>query len=420
MSTVHFITHPEVEIDPSVPVPEWRLSAVGVERAARLLHRPWVRSVRTVFSSAEPKAMEVATMLAAELRLTPIIRADLGENDRSATGYLPKAEFEAMADAFFSRPDESVAGWERAVDAQGRIVRAVDGALSLARNGGDVAIVAHGGVGALLLCHLKQVPISRAEDQPGQGGGNVFSFDSETRRLVLGWRTDRGCVVRVHRQERTMAGLDGPRWGPASKATPKQLVVLCHGLGADGHDLIDLAPTWSHAVPDALFVSVDAPFPHESGFGRQWWSVEDRTLAVMEAGVRRAAGFLDAFIDAELARLGLPAEAYALMGFSQGAMTALFTGLRRATAPRAILAFSGALVAPETLAAELANRAPVLIVHGEADDVVPAHRSRDAETALRAANVPVEAVYVPRLGHGIDDTGLSMGALALQRGFAGG
>jgi phospholipase/carboxylesterase len=215
-----------------------------------------------------------------------------------------------------------------------------------------------------------------------------------------------------------MAELDGPRWGPASKATPKQLVVLCHGLGADGHDLIDLAPTWSHAVPDALFVSVDAPFQHESGFGRQWWSVADRTPAVMEAGVRRAAGYLDAFIDAELARLNLPTEAYALMGFSQGAMTVLFTGLRRTTAPRAILAFSGALIAPDRLAAELANRAPVLLVHGEADDVVPAQRSRDAELALQAAKIPVESAYVPRLGHGIDDTGLAMGALALQRGFA--
>jgi phospholipase/carboxylesterase len=106
------------------------------------------------------------------------------------------------------------------------------------------------------------------------------------------------------------------------------------------------------------------------------------------------------------------------MGFSQGAMTVLFTGLRRAAAPRAILAFSGALIAPETLTAELANRAPVLLVHGEADDVVPAFRSRDAETALRAAGVPVEAVYVPGLGHGIDDTGLAMGALTLQRSFA--
>ncbi|HSZ88528.1 MAG TPA: prolyl oligopeptidase family serine peptidase [Acetobacteraceae bacterium] len=217
-----------------------------------------------------------------------------------------------------------------------------------------------------------------------------------------------------------MAELDGPRWGPASKAAPKQLVVLCHGLGADGHDLIDLAPTWGHALPDALFVSVDAPFEHESGFGRQWWSVADRTPVVMEAGVRRAAGFLDAFIDAELVRLGLPTEAYALMGFSQGAMTVLFTGLRRAIAPRAILAFSGALVAPDSLASELANRAPVLLVHGEADDVVPVQRSRDAEAALRAANVPVEAVYVPRLGHGIDDSGLAMGALALQRAFSSG
>lgn len=215
-----------------------------------------------------------------------------------------------------------------------------------------------------------------------------------------------------------MAELDGPRWGPASKAKPKQLVVLCHGLGADGHDLIDLAPTWSHALPDALFISVDAPFPHESGFGRQWWSVGDRSPPVVEVGVRRAAGFLNAFIDAELPRLGLPAEAYAIMGFSQGAMTALFTGLRRTAPPRAILAFSGALVAPETLAAELANRSPVLLVHGEADDVVPVQRSRDAEAALRAVNVPVEAVYVPRLGHGIDDTGLSMGALTLQRAFS--
>ncbi len=215
-----------------------------------------------------------------------------------------------------------------------------------------------------------------------------------------------------------MAELDGPRWGPASKAAPAQLVVLCHGLGADGHDLIDLAPTWGHALPDAAFVSVDAPFAHDSGFGRQWWSVADRSPPVVEAGVRRAAEFLDGFIDAELQRLGLPADGYALMGFSQGAMTVLFTGLRRASAPRAILAFSGALIAPESLATELANNAPVLLVHGEADDVVPAQRSRDAEAALRAANVPVEAVYVPRLGHGIDDTGLAWGALTLQRAFA--
>jgi len=215
-----------------------------------------------------------------------------------------------------------------------------------------------------------------------------------------------------------MPTLEAIHWGPASKATPKQLVVLCHGLGADAFDLIDLAPSWQHACPDALFASVHAPFRHDSGFGRQWWSVADRSPAVMEAGVGAAAAYLQGFIDAELARLGLPAEAYAIMGFSQGAMISLFCGLRRPAAPRAILAFSGALIAPDRLAGELANRAPVLLVHGEADEVVPVVRSHEAEAALRAAFVPVEAHYIPRLGHGIDDTGIALGALTLQRGFS--
>ena len=214
-----------------------------------------------------------------------------------------------------------------------------------------------------------------------------------------------------------MENLDAVHWGPASKGTPRQLVVLCHGLGADAHDLIDLAPAWSHACPDALFASVHAPFRHDSGFGRQWWSVADRSPPVVEAGVRTAARYLHNFIDAELLRLGLSANAYALMGFSQGAMMSLFTGLRHPIGPCAILAFSGALVAPATLEAELANHAPVLLVHGEADDVVPVARSHDAETVLRAAGVPVEAHYIPRLGHGIDDTAISLGALALQHGF---
>ncbi len=215
-----------------------------------------------------------------------------------------------------------------------------------------------------------------------------------------------------------MPELDGPRWGPASKGVARQLVVLCHGLGADGHDLIDLAPSWGHALPDALFVSVDAPFELDSGFGRQWWSIADRSPPVVEAGVRRAALFLGPFIDAELKRLELPPDAYALMGFSQGAMTVLFTGLRHVPPPRAILAYSGALIAPDSLAAEMTGRPLVLLVHGESDEAVPVTRSHDAEAALRAASVPVEAAYIPRLGHGIDDTGISLGALTLERAFA--
>ena len=215
-----------------------------------------------------------------------------------------------------------------------------------------------------------------------------------------------------------MPTLEAIHWGPASKAKPKQLIILCHGLGADAYDLIDLAPSWQHACPDALFASVHAPFPHESGFGRQWWNVGDRSPLIAEAGVRTAAPYLHGFIDAELARLALPAEASAIMGFSQGAMMALFTGLRHLPAPRAILAYSGALIAPASLAAELKNRAPVLLVHGESDEAVPVSRSRDAEAALQAAGVPVEAHYIPRLGHGLDDTGIALGALALQRGFS--
>jgi len=218
-----------------------------------------------------------------------------------------------------------------------------------------------------------------------------------------------------------MDDLDGPRFGPAAGGALEQLVVLCHGLGADGHDLIDLAPTWSRALPHAAFVAPDAPFPCDMGpGGRQWFSVADRTPSRVEAGVRHAAPFLNRFVDAELARLSLAPTAYALMGFSQGAMMALFAGLRRPAAPRGILAFSGALIAPQSLKTDLANRAPVLLVHGEVDDVVPVTRSREAAIALRAAGIAVEETYSERLGHGIDDAGLSMGALFLQRCFAAG
>lgn len=215
-----------------------------------------------------------------------------------------------------------------------------------------------------------------------------------------------------------MAPIDGPRWGPAEPGPARQLVVLCHGLGADGHDLIDLAPLWGRTLPHAAFAAPDAPEPCDMGpYGRQWFSVADRTPARLAAGAATARDALDTFLDAELARLGLPPDAYALMGFSQGAMTALFAGLRRPVAPRGILAFSGALIAPESLADAIA-RPPILLVHGEDDEVVPVTRSRTAQSALEASGFGVTALYCPRLGHGIDDAGLSAGALFLQRIFA--
>jgi phospholipase/carboxylesterase len=211
-----------------------------------------------------------------------------------------------------------------------------------------------------------------------------------------------------------------PSWGPASKSTPRQLVILCHGVGADGHDLIDLAPYWGRALPDAVFVAPHGPEPFDMApVGRQWFPIGDLNPATLGSGVRRAAVMLDAFIDQQLKKYGLPEAAYALMGFSQGAMTALFTGLRRPHAPRAILVFSGALIAPESLATELKNHAPVLLAHGEMDAVVPAFRSRDAAAALEQAGVPVETVFSPNLEHGIDDIILTAGALFLQKAFAG-
>lgn len=217
-----------------------------------------------------------------------------------------------------------------------------------------------------------------------------------------------------------MAELQATRWGPASGGAPKYLVVLCHGVGADGHDLIDIGPHWGAELPDAAFAAPDAPQPYDGApFGRQWWSIGDRDPAKMAAGAAAARPLLDAFIDAELARFELPPDAYALMGFSQGAMMVLYTGPYRAVAPKAILAYSGALIAPERLG-QRTNSAPVLLVHGIADEVVPVARSRDAEAALRAAGMPVQAVFTPGLGHGIDPAGLAAGAAALRRAFSAG
>jgi broad specificity phosphatase PhoE len=140
-----------------------------------------------IFSSAERKARETAAPLGRALGLAVRVRPGLGENERSATGYLPGAEFEATADRFFAQPEASIRGWERAVDAQARIVAAVAAALAEAPPG-EVAIVAHGGVGALLRCHLACVAITRAEDQPPGGGGHLFGFDRATGRLLGPWR----------------------------------------------------------------------------------------------------------------------------------------------------------------------------------------------------------------------------------------
>ncbi len=217
----------------------------------------------------------------------------------------------------------------------------------------------------------------------------------------------------------TAFDLDGPRYGPASGQAPKQLVVLLHGLGADGNDLISLAPYFAQVLPEAAFVSPHAPFPCDMApFGRQWFSLQERTLETMLGGVRMAAPVLDGFLDAELDKAGLTAEHLALVGFSQGTMMALHVGLRREAGPRAIVGFSGALLAPELLPEEIASRPPVLLVHGAADEVVPAQSLPAAVAALEANQVPVTHELRPGLGHSIDERGLQLAMGFLAETFA--
>lgn len=187
MKTVFFITHPDVVIDPRVPVPRWPLSPRGRRRMKALLAQAWVANVGSVYCSTEQKAIDAAQILAGHLGLDYTTVEALGENDRSSTGYLPHEEFVATAALFFAHPEQSIRGWETARDAQQRIVNTVEGIVERDANAGDIAIVAHGGVATLYLCHLKGCPIDDKEGQPGSHGGNFFAFDARSRSLLRGW-----------------------------------------------------------------------------------------------------------------------------------------------------------------------------------------------------------------------------------------
>ena len=196
--------------------------------------------------------------------------------------------------------------------------------------------------------------------------------------------------------------LQGPRIDPPRGRRASAVVVLLHGYGANGDDLIALADAWRPALPNAAFVAPNAPQPIPGMYGGlQWFALSMRDPSEYWRGVASAQPLLDRFLDAELARHGLGPERLVLVGFSQGTMVALNVGLRRATAPAGIVAYSGLLAGPEHLA-ETQARPPVLLVHGEADDLIPVEALHVAREALAAAGVPVEWHVRPRLGHGID------------------
>ncbi|HEY1711028.1 MAG TPA: prolyl oligopeptidase family serine peptidase [Rhizomicrobium sp.] len=210
--------------------------------------------------------------------------------------------------------------------------------------------------------------------------------------------------------------LSGPRLPPLrGKAT--HLVVLCHGYGADGNDLIGLAPHWQRELPSVAFVSPNAPEPCPGAPGYQWFPISRLDPAEMRKGVESAAEVLNAFLDAELARLELPHDRLALVGFSQGTMMSLHVGLRRATRPACIVGFSG------TLAGEAPNAdrqtPPVLLIHGDADPMIPVQALFSSAAALAAAGTAVQWHISRGLGHSIDEMGLVLGGTFLTMALRG-
>jgi phospholipase/carboxylesterase len=209
--------------------------------------------------------------------------------------------------------------------------------------------------------------------------------------------------------------------GPSAGGAPRQIVVLLHGVGADGQDLIGLAPMLAERLPHALFVAPDGPQPCDMApYGRQWFSLQDRRPAALLAGVKRAAPQLDAFLDELLARHGLDESRLALLGFSQGTMTALHVAPRRRRPVAAVLGFSGALLGAEALPQEVRSRPPVMLIHGDADDVGPVDAMFMAVEGLQAAEIPVQWILRPGLPHSIDPYGIDAGARFLADMLAAG
>jgi phospholipase/carboxylesterase len=220
-----------------------------------------------------------------------------------------------------------------------------------------------------------------------------------------------GGVITQEKEPRMQGGrmieLDGPRMAPANGGKAERLVILIHGYGADGQDLIGLVPHWQRLLPSAAFVAPNAPERCAlSPSGYQWFPITRLDPQETWRGVQAAAPLLDAFIDRELERHGLDESALALAGFSQGTMMALHVGLRRARPPAAIVGYSGALAGAEHLENEITAHPPVLLVHGDMDDMIP----------VQALHKAVQGLGV---GHAIAPDGLALGGQFIADAFAG-
>jgi phospholipase/carboxylesterase len=216
--------------------------------------------------------------------------------------------------------------------------------------------------------------------------------------------------------------ITGPRLAPAS-GRARQLVVFLHGYGADGNDLIEIGREWQRLLPDAAFVAPHAPEPcGQAPVGRQWFDLTFRDPHERWRGVNRAGPGLGAFLEQELASHQLPPSRLALVGFSQGTMMALHVGLRFSHQPAAIVGFSGMVVleegkGPDSLKGQIVSKPPILLVHGDRDDVIPVEALFLSTNVLAAADVPTQWHLSIGLGHGIDGEALRQGGLFLTQSF---
>ena len=212
-----------------------------------------------------------------------------------------------------------------------------------------------------------------------------------------------------------MKPLDGPRFGPVAGDSPKQIVLLLHGVGADGRDLIEIAPHLGQIFPHALFIAPNAPFRYDKGlYGYQWFGSGMRVEAEVLKAVQTSAPYIHRLIDAELAKAKLTPDCLAMVGFSQGTIMSLYVAPRRETPIAGVLGYSGRLVAPELLARETLSRPPVFLVHGAMDPVLPAECMPAAAQALEASGFTVQTLLCPQLGHSIDQDGLVQGTQFLR------
>jgi phospholipase/carboxylesterase len=207
--------------------------------------------------------------------------------------------------------------------------------------------------------------------------------------------------------------------GPVGGGLPRQLVVLLHGYGSNGDDLISLAPHWQRDLPDALFVAPNAPERSYMSGGFQWWALDTISEQALSAGAARAAPALDGWIDEQLAAHSLCERELVLVGFSQGTMMALHVGLRRPRPLAGIVGYSGMLTGAPALRHSAINKPPVLLVHGSADPVVPVAALHHAEAELRRLGVEVTSHVSPGIGHSVDPVGLRMGGEFVRRVLGG-